>query len=93
MPLFVALIGAIVLRERFSAVRMSGLSFILAGAVSIACWHAEAWSTSRLFGDAFFLAAGFLWACFTVVMRQARPDPLHAAALVATASLVIYLPI
>jgi drug/metabolite transporter (DMT)-like permease len=72
---------------------MSGLSLILAGAVSIVFWHAGSWSTSRMFGDALFLAAGFLWACFTVVMRQAKLDPLHAAALVATASLVIYLPI
>jgi drug/metabolite transporter (DMT)-like permease len=32
-------------------------------------------------------------ASFTVVMRRARLDPLHAAALVATGSLVIYLPI
>jgi hypothetical protein len=34
-----------------------------------------------------------LWACFTVSMRRAKLDPLHAAALVSTGSLVIYLPI
>ena len=31
--------------------------------------------------------------CFTVVMRQAKLDLLHVAALVSTGSLVIYLPI
>ena len=39
------------------------------------------------------LIAAFLTACSTLVMRQAELDPLHAAALVATGSLVIYLPI
>jgi drug/metabolite transporter (DMT)-like permease len=96
-PLFVALITAIVLGERVSRARKAGLSLILAGALSIVFWRAAglgaAWSPGRSFGDALFLAAGFLWACFTVVMRQAKLDPLHAAALVSTGSLVIYLPI
>ena len=97
MPLFVALIAATVLGEKFSIPRKIGLSLILAGALIIVGWHASAltaaWSTSRTFGDALFLAAAFLWACFTVVMRQARLDPVHAAALVSTGSLTIYLPI
>ncbi|MBI2204687.1 MAG: EamA family transporter [Candidatus Rokubacteria bacterium] len=97
MPLFVALIAAVVLGEKLSTTRTLGLSLILAGALVIVGWHAAApdaaWSTSRTFGDALFLFAAFLSACFTVVMRQANLDPLHAAALVSTGSLVIYLPI
>jgi drug/metabolite transporter (DMT)-like permease len=95
MPLFVALIGAIVLGERFSSARKLGLSLIMAGALIIAIGHAwsAAWSTSRALGDALFLVASFLSAGFTVVMLQAKLDPLHAAALVATGSLVIYLPL
>jgi len=93
MPLFVALIAAIVLGERVSSARKFGLSLMLAGALIIVFWHAAAWSPSRSLGDALLLAAAFMWACFTVVMRQAKLDPLHAAALVSTGSLVIYLPI
>ena len=97
MPLFVALVAAIVLGEKLSTPRKLGLSLILAGALIIIGWHAAgwsaAWSTSRTFGDALFLFAAFLSACFTVVMRQAKLEPLHAAALVSTGSLVIYLPI
>ena len=91
MPMFVALIAAIVLRERFSRARKLGLSLIMAGALVIVGRHAgsTAWSASRTLGDALFLVAAFLSAGFTVVML----DPLHAAALVATGSLVIYLPI
>jgi drug/metabolite transporter (DMT)-like permease len=93
MPLFVALIAALVLGEKLSIARKLGLSLILAGALIIVGWHAAAWSPSRTFGDAVFLFAAFLTACFTVVMRQAKLDPLHVAALVSTGSLVIYLPI
>jgi drug/metabolite transporter (DMT)-like permease len=97
MPLFVALVAAAVLREKLSATRKLGLSLILAGAVIIVAWHAAiwhfSWSTSRTLGDALFLLAAFLSACFTVAMRRAKLEPLHAAALVSTGSLVTYLPI
>jgi drug/metabolite transporter (DMT)-like permease len=97
LPLFVALIATIVMGEKISTTRILGLSLILVGAVTIVGWHAEgrdaAWSTSRTFGDVLFLIAAFLTACFTLVMRQAKLDPLHAVALVSTGSLVIYLPI
>jgi drug/metabolite transporter (DMT)-like permease len=78
MPLFVALIAALVLGEKLSSARKSGLLLISAGALIVVGWRA---------------AAAFLTACFTVVMRQAKLDPLHVAALVSTGSLVIYLPI
>jgi drug/metabolite transporter (DMT)-like permease len=93
MPLFVAVIAVIVLREKLSTTRTFGLTLILAGALVIVLWHAAAWNSSRTLGHAMFLSAAFLWACFTVVMRQAKLDPLHAAALVSTGSLVIYLPV
>jgi drug/metabolite transporter (DMT)-like permease len=96
IPLFVALIAALLPEERLTAPRKLGLSLIFAGAVIIVGWHAAAGgsdrSTSRLFGDALCLAAAFLWACFTVAMRRAKLDPLHAVALVSTGSLVLCLP-
>jgi len=96
MPPFVALIVAIFPGEKPPSPRKLGLSLMTAGAFIIFGWHGStagaAWSTSRPFGDALFLFAAFLTACFTVVMQQAKLDPLHAAALVSTGSLVIYLP-
>jgi drug/metabolite transporter (DMT)-like permease len=92
MPLFVALIAAIVLGEKLSTAQKLGLSLIFAGALTIVGWHAAAWSTSRTRGDALFLLAAFLTACGTVAMRQAKLDPLHEAALVSTGSLVIFPP-
>jgi len=93
MPLFVALIAALVLGEKPSAAQKFGLSLILSGALIIIGWHGTAWSISCSFGDALFLVASFLTACFTVIMRQAKLDPIHVAALVSTGSLVIYAPI
>jgi len=93
VPLFVALIAAIVLRETHSGARRFGLALILGGALIIVSWHGVGWSPARGVGDGLSTAAAFLWACFTVAMLHARLDPLHAAALVSTGSLVIYLPI
>jgi drug/metabolite transporter (DMT)-like permease len=95
MPLFVALLAAVVLGETLSTRRKSGLSLILAGAVTLVTCHAwsAAWSTSRIFGDALFLFASFMTAGFTVVIGRAKLDPLHATALVSTGSLLIYLPV
>jgi drug/metabolite transporter (DMT)-like permease len=92
MPLFVAAIAAIVLRESLSRARVLGLSLIFAGALVLVGSQAAAWGLARLVGQALFLLASFLWASFTVIMRQARLDPLHAAALVSVGSLVLYLP-
>ena len=98
MPLFVALIAAMLLGERFSPARKLGLALILAGALIIVFWHRQdgdgsGWNGSRPIGDGLFLCASFLTACFTVVMARAKLEPLHAAALVSTGSLVLYLPI
>jgi drug/metabolite transporter (DMT)-like permease len=53
----------------------------------------ELWTTSRSFGAVLALLAALMWAAFTVIMRRADLDPLHAAALVSVGSLAIYLPV
>jgi drug/metabolite transporter (DMT)-like permease len=45
MPLFVALIAALVLREKLSTAQKLGLSLILAGALIIVGWHSGGWSS------------------------------------------------
>jgi drug/metabolite transporter (DMT)-like permease len=92
MPLFVALIAIIVLREKPSKAQKLGLSLILSGALIISLWRDAAWSILRSFGDALFLVASFLTAGYTVILRQSKLDPLHAAALVSSGSLIMYAP-
>jgi drug/metabolite transporter (DMT)-like permease len=93
MPLFVALIATTVLREKPSTAQRIGLLLTLSAALIIIAGHGTVWSTSRSFGDVLFLGASFLTACYTVIMRQSKLDPIHVAALVSTGSLVIYAPL
>src|SRR5262249_54037271 len=50
------------------------------------------WTTSGSSGGMLARPAALMWPVFTVIMRRADLDPLHAAALVSVGSLAIYLP-
>jgi drug/metabolite transporter (DMT)-like permease len=49
--------------------------------IAVIGWHDTAWRISRALGDLLFLVASFLTACYTVIMRQSKLDPIHVAAL------------
>lgn len=96
MPLFVAFIGSSLRIEQLGTVRKLGLLLIAGGILFIIGVPADisraAWNVSRSFGDLLFLAAGFLSAASTLVMRRAGLASVHTAAIIATGSLIIYLP-
>ena len=71
IPLYVALLAAIVLGEKFIVAKRIGLASVVAGALGM----------RQSIGDAMFIGAGILWACYTVAMRKARLAGLHAAAI------------
>ncbi|MBY6241696.1 DMT family transporter [Methylosinus sp. Sm6] len=91
MPMFVAALAAVLTRERFSASRKLGYGLIAAGVAAIALGTAPL--ADGALGHVLLLGAAFIWACYTIVLRAARLDSLHAAALVATGSLLLYGPI
>jgi drug/metabolite transporter (DMT)-like permease len=97
IPLFVAAIAFVVAGERVSADRKAGLALMLAGAVLLVAWNTtgagQSWSTGRALGAALAALAALMWAVFTLVMRRAELEPLHAAALVSVGSLAGYLPL
>jgi drug/metabolite transporter (DMT)-like permease len=92
MPLMVALLAAVILKETLTSQKTVGLALIVLGAIGIVWITGGAIGTKQNLGHALFLAAGFVWACYTVAMRRARLDGLHAAAIAAVGSLVLYLP-
>jgi drug/metabolite transporter (DMT)-like permease len=92
MPLFVALITALLMKEKFSASRKVGYALITLGVCAIVGASALAVSRDQTEGHLLFLTAAFMWACYTVVLRQSQLDPLHGAALVAAGSYFLYLP-
>jgi drug/metabolite transporter (DMT)-like permease len=93
MPLFVALLATSLLGETLSSARKSGLALIFLGALVLVGWHALETGTLRTVGHVLFLGAALLWAGFTVQMRYAKLEPLHATALVAVGSCFLYLPL
>jgi len=72
-------LAVLVLGEQVAALRWLGVGVVLAGlaVVSGAGFEGAAWR-----GDLLFVAAGLLWAGFTVAGRAWRVDPLQATAVV-----------
>jgi drug/metabolite transporter (DMT)-like permease len=92
MPLMVAILAVAILREGFTSTKKVGLALIVIGAIGIVWGAGGAIGTSQNVGHVLFLTAGFFFACYTVAMRAARLDGLHAAAIASAGSMVLYLP-
>jgi drug/metabolite transporter (DMT)-like permease len=93
MPLMVAILAATILKEPFPPRTWVGLVTIVAGAIGIVWGSGGAANSAQAIGHAMFLLAGLAWAGYTVAMRRARLDGLHAAAIAAGGSLALYLPV
>jgi drug/metabolite transporter (DMT)-like permease len=93
MPLMVALLAAAVLQETFTAAKRAGFALIVIGVIAIVWGAGGTIGTRQNIGHLLFLASALLWACYTVAMRGARLDGLHAAAIAAVGSLFFYLPV
>ena len=92
-PLMIAVLAATILREAFTSQKRIGCTLIVVGVICIVWGAGGTIGTAQNIGHLLFLAAGLAWACYTVAMRRARLDGLHAAALAAVISLALYLPI
>jgi drug/metabolite transporter (DMT)-like permease len=93
MPLMVSILAAIVLGEAFTPRKTAGLIVIVLGAAGIVWASGGTIGTRQNIGHLLFLCAGLAWACYTVAMRRARLEGLHAAAIAAVVSLVLYVPV
>jgi drug/metabolite transporter (DMT)-like permease len=91
-PLMVAILAAAILKEAFTSQKQVGCALIMIGVIGIVWGTDSTFGTAQNLGHVLFLAAGLAWACYTVAMRRARLDGLHAAAIAAVGSLVLYLP-
>jgi drug/metabolite transporter (DMT)-like permease len=93
MPVFVALLSALMDRERFGWIRILGFLAVMAGIalyISQSLLHIQpgAW-----IGFALFLFAGSLWAGYTMAFRRSGVGPWHAAAIINFGSLIVVTPI
>jgi len=92
MPLVVALLAAPILKEAFTPQKRIGFLLISTGIVGIVWVSGATIGTSQNIGHLLFLTSASAFACYTVAMRRARLEGLHAAAISAVGSMVIYLP-
>lgn len=92
MPLVVAVLAAAILKEAFTLQKRAGFALIAIGVVGIVSFSGATIGTSQNIGHLLFLASAFAFACYTVAMRRARLEGLHAAAISAVGSMLIYLP-
>jgi drug/metabolite transporter (DMT)-like permease len=93
MPLLVALLAAAVLGEEFSSAKKLGFALIVSGVLAITLASGGELGSAQNLGHMLFLCAGLAWAFYTVALRGARLDGLHAAAISAVGSALLYLPI
>jgi drug/metabolite transporter (DMT)-like permease len=93
MPLMVMIMAAAILHEPFTSHKALGLALIVFGAIGIVWITGGEVGTTQNIGHGLFLGAGLVWACYTVAMRRARLDGLHAAAIAGVGSFALYLPI
>jgi drug/metabolite transporter (DMT)-like permease len=93
MPLMVALLAAVILHEPFTSAKKIGFVLILLGVFGIAWAAGGAMESGQTLGHLLFLGSALAWAFYTVAMRRARLDGLHAAAIAAVGALLLYMPV
>ena len=93
MPLFVALLAAIVLGERFSAARLAGFALILIGIAAVGGRALLVRDDGAWRGDLLFLAAAFVWSIYTIAVRRSGLTPWQSAAIICFWSALAVVPI
>jgi drug/metabolite transporter (DMT)-like permease len=87
------LLAALVLRDHPSWKRVAGVGVILIGLALVAGGGLISGKGDLTWlGDILFVAAGFLWAVFTVLQKRWGIDPMQATAAMSVLSLILLLP-
>jgi drug/metabolite transporter (DMT)-like permease len=85
-------LGAVVLDDRMTVRRLTGIATVLIGLVLVSGVEASSLTLRASIGDVMFVAAGTLWAGFGIVLRKHRLDPLLATAVISISALLSYVP-
>lgn len=84
--------GWLLLGDRPDRARWIGLTLIVCGVALVGWEGLSGGEQGAWIGDLMCAAGGTLWACYTLASRVWKVEPLHATALVAVLSMVVYLP-
>ncbi len=91
-PVWVALLGFLILARRPSPRAMVGGALCGAGVLALAAWSAAAPSAAILAGDTMFLAASALGALYVLQLRNWGIGVMQGAAIVSLYSAVVVVP-
>ena len=94
LPLWTALLAALILRERITPARATGLAFIVAGDLLVggtsllkAFEGGVVWK-----GDLLFMLAASSWATYSVLARRHAVDAVQATIAITAFACMVYLP-
>ncbi|MDD2544711.1 MAG: DMT family transporter [Burkholderiaceae bacterium] len=94
LPLWTALLAALVLHDRITPVRAAGLALIVAGDLLVgghgllsALEGGSVWK-----GDLLFMAASLCWACYTVLARRHAVAAVEATIAITVLACLVYVP-
>ncbi|ERI13957.1 drug/metabolite transporter (DMT)-like permease [Ochrobactrum intermedium] len=91
MTAMVAILGMALLKEHLAPSGWSGVVLIVIGAMLIA--GLSQLGGPEMLGHLFFFVAALVWAIYVMVFRKKGMDGLHATAIAAVTSAIVYLPI
>lgn len=83
---FTAIFGRWLLKEPITAPAWAGTALILGGTLAIGVAEAS-------IGQGLFVLAALLWSSYVILLRRSALDSLHAVAVVAVGSAIVYLPL
>jgi len=92
MLLCTALGGWLFHGETLTANRLLGLLCVVVG-LGLVAIDGLLSQVSSIKGDLLFVLGGFLWASYTLALRQWRIEPLHATAIVSSLSMILCIPL
>lgn len=93
MSIMGMVLAAVVLGDRLTLRRITGIGVVLGGLVLISGINAASFSLQGLVGDAMFLVAGTFWSGFGILLRKYKLDPVLATAVIAFSALVTFVPV
>jgi drug/metabolite transporter (DMT)-like permease len=93
MALAVAFLTWLLMKEKFSPLRLTGLALLCFAIVLLGSSGLGQVTSQSLIGDGMFLAAAMLWAGYTIAFRKTGLTPFQGAAVISAWSLLMVVPI
>ena len=93
IPLFVALLSVLALKETVAPGQILGLALIVSGIAAMGSNAIATAQTGMWRGDLLFLAASLLWSIYTIAFRKSGMSPWHSAAVISFWSGIVVIPL